>query len=96
MRNRDFWIYQDREISEPWAVHVWVIPDASEGYVLNARVYAEYIPFGSKSFLALSGNWETIRDTVQDVVSEYAPDGIDFTEDDTEHIQAIFETIMKG
>lgn len=36
---RDFWIYQDREIQEPWAIHVFIWNDET----MSARMYAEYL-----------------------------------------------------
>ena len=36
---RDFWIYQDREIAEPWAIHVFIGNDET----MSVRMYAEYL-----------------------------------------------------
>ena len=40
---RDMWVYQARNVREPWAVHVWLHDDAT----IDVAVYAEWLPDGT-------------------------------------------------
>lgn len=44
---RDYWLYQEREVKEPFALHVWVIDKHHADFCF----YAEYLPAKSRKYL---------------------------------------------
>lgn len=44
---RDFWMYQSREVKEPFAAHIWLF----DGEYINIRIYAEYVSSGAKNYM---------------------------------------------
>ena len=44
---RDYWLYQERKVKEPFALHVWVI----DKHHADFRFYAEYLPAKSRNYL---------------------------------------------
>lgn len=41
---RDFWMYQERNVAEPFAAHIWLL----DGEFVNIRIYAEYVKSGAE------------------------------------------------
>lgn len=58
---RDYWIYQERDVLEPWAVHVWLLNDMT----LNLAIYAEWIPAKAKRILAIPATFEDFTAELQ-------------------------------
>ena len=44
---RDFWMYQEREVKEPFAAHIWLF----DSEYVNIRIYAEYVSSGAKNYM---------------------------------------------
>lgn len=92
---RDFWIYQDREVSEPWAVHVWIFPGVNGESFMDIRIYAEYLDKYERTFTNLTVDFENIVEKVISITAMAPPD-VQFTNEDYEHIKHVFEICMKN
>ena len=79
---RDIWIYQKREIKEPFALHVWLLDDGDKTY-MDIAIYSEEIEYGSEHFTMLKPTLETLISAVSNVL--IYPDT--FTNEDVEYIR---------
>lgn len=49
-----FWVYQERDVPEPWAVHAWLLDNGT----IDLAIYAEWIPSKSKKILNIPATFE--------------------------------------
>ena len=50
MKEQSWWIYQERKVKEPWAIHLKATKLQRRIYV-NTEIYADWIPTKSKRML---------------------------------------------
>lgn len=63
----NFWIYQERDVPEPWAVHAWLLDNGT----LDLAIYAEWIPSKSKKILNIPATFEEFAGALTRVCSDY-------------------------
>lgn len=63
---RDRWIYQERDVAEPWALHVWLLDNGT----VDAAVYAEYLPSKSKKLLGIPATFDAFTDALRAILDE--------------------------
>jgi hypothetical protein len=84
---KDYWLYQERECREPWAVHVYGFKDH-----LDFSFYAEYLPAKTEKFLDVPVTFEDLLDVFQEFHEEH---GLEWTPSDHDQIIGFWETIKQ-
>lgn len=67
MARDDIWIYQERDVKEPWALHLWLINNGT----IDISVYAEWLPHGSKRMLGVKATFDELIDALTDLLGDY-------------------------
>lgn len=62
----NFWIYQERDVTEPWAVHAWLLDNGT----LDLAIYAEWIPSKSKKVLNIPATFDEFTDALAKVCKD--------------------------
>lgn len=83
---RDYWVYQERAVKEPWAAHVHVIGMSS----VDIRFYAEYLPAKCSNYLDVPCDYASLVDAFRAFAEEH---GQEFTIDDVQQVNCIWLTI---
>ena len=83
---RNYWVYQEREIQEPWAAHVYVIDTTS----IDIRFYAEYLPAKCENVLDVPCDYASLLDAFRQFADEY---GQEFTVDDMQQVNRVWLAI---
>lgn len=83
---RDYWVYQEREIKEPWAAHVHVLGATS----IDIRFYAEYLPAKCSNYLDVPCDYASLLDAFRQFAGEH---GQDFTIDDVQQVNRLWLAI---
>lgn len=64
-RNR--WIYQERDVPEPWAVHVWLFDDWTIDYAL----YAEWLPFHAVRVTGVPASFDAFAESLEATLAKH-------------------------
>ena len=64
---RDRWIYQQRDVPEPWAVHLWLFDD----FTLDFAIYAEWLPFQAVRVLGKPSSFDAFIDALETTLAKY-------------------------
>ena len=83
---RDYWVYQDREVAEPWAAHVYVIGVDS----IDIRFYAEYLPAKAFNVIGLSCDYAALLDAFREFSEKHSQE---FTIDDIQQVNRLWLSI---
>lgn len=80
---RDYWLYQERKVYEPWAAHLHVIAMTS----IDIRFYAEYLPATCENVLDVSCDRSSLLEAFK-VFSERH--NVGFTLDEVQQINSLW------
>lgn len=83
---RDYWLYQEREVQEPWAAHVYVIGATH----IDIRFYAEYLPAKCSNYLGVGCDYASFLDAFERFAEEH---GQDLTVDDVQQVNRLWLAI---
>ena len=83
---RDFWFYQEQDVGEPFAAHIYIVSKNR----LNMRVYAEYLP--AKTFLDVPISHRELVRIFSEVVQA---GGMLLTSRDLDQIESLYMAIMQ-
>lgn len=94
-RVKDFWIYQQRRKSVPWAVHIFA---TKEGRTITCDfdIFAEWIPCDSKRMTVESVSIHRVGDYIRDICEKYDQD---YTVQDASQVEyelKILKNDLKG
>ena len=64
-RNR--WIYQERDVPEPGAVHVWLFDDWTVDYAL----YAEWLPFHAVRVTGVPASFDAFAESLEATLAKH-------------------------
>lgn len=84
---KDYWVYQERECREPWAVHVYGFEDH-----LNFSFYAEYLPAKTEKFLSVPVTFDDLMDVFQEFHGEH---GKEWTASEYDQVREFWQIIKQ-
>lgn len=84
---KDYWVYQERDSAEPWAVHVYGFRD-----YLNLAFYAEYIPAKTRKYLHVPLTYGDLLKTFEGFATEY---DIGWTTQDLVQVTELWQAIRQ-
>ena len=83
---RDYWLYQEPGVQEPWAAHVYVIDTTS----IDIRFYAEYLTAKCENILDVPCDYASLLDAFRQFAEEH---GKEFAVDDVQLVDQLWLTI---
>lgn len=63
----NYWVYQERDVPEPWAIHVWLFDDC----LADLSIYAEWLPYGAMRIVGIPATFENFVDTIEEICENY-------------------------
>ena len=94
-RVKDFWIYQERRKSVPWAIHIFATKEG-RSVRCDFDLFAEWLPIKSKKVTVKDVALYNVAKWVQDICEKFS---VDFTIQDAtqiEHDLKLLKQDMKG
>lgn len=84
----DYWVYQERDVKEPWAAHVYAFaPEKGRPGYIDVSFYAEYAPSKSKKFVGVNLSYSGILEAF----GEFSKGcGVDFTLDEVKQVNRLW------
>lgn len=88
---RDYWVYQERDVKEPWAAHVHAFaPEKNRPGYIDVAFYAEYAPSKSKRYIGVILSYNHLLGAFEEFSKEC---GVEFTLDEVKQVNRLWLSI---
>lgn len=85
---RDFWMYQERDVAEPFAAHIWLF----DAEYVSIRIYAEYVKSGAEIHMFVPINLRELFGVFEGFAEKY---GWELNVQDYDQLETLYAALVQ-